>query len=62
MTAEYPAFICGDCGQSHGRRGCNPYATWHEGECDICGKLAPLTQARVFGGLKENWKEARDAR
>ena len=54
-TRWYPAAICADCGEKHGRRSCGP-ATWSLGICDICRTTAPLTQPRDFEHLREGWK------
>lgn len=54
---DYPAFICADCGQKHGRRPAG-IATWHMGICDLCGKPEMLTEPRDFGHLKSTWKDA----
>lgn len=56
---DYPAWVCHDCGEEYGRR--NPTnATWHEGECDVCGYTNAVTQPRDFGHLVDGWKDHRD--
>lgn len=57
---EYPAWICSECGEKHGRRQVNPYATWHEDTCDICGKTDLVTEPRDYGHLKDGWEQAND--
>jgi hypothetical protein len=46
---EYPAWICGDCGDQIGRR--NPVnATWSMGECGWCASVdVPVTEPRDYG-------------
>lgn len=50
----YPNWICDGCGKLHGRRPFgNPYgATYHIGECGICGMKCEVTEPRDFGHLK----------
>jgi hypothetical protein len=45
---EYPNWVCMECGLKHGRRAPG-VATWHEGECDACGRKASVTEPRDFG-------------
>lgn len=52
---EYPAWICSDCGDKHGRRPCG-MATWHNDTCDVCGAYGPCTEPRDFGHLKDTWR------
>lgn len=64
MTPEpeqrYPRFVCHPCGQRHGRRGTySRTATWHEGECGVCGAKAVVTQPRDFGHLRDSWRGCR---
>lgn len=54
---EYPAFICFDCGEKHGKRKAG-ICTMHMGECDLCGRRAMLTEPRDFGHLNEGWLDA----
>lgn len=52
-----PDWVCGFCGETYGRRECNEFATWHIGECSVCGdEDVPVTQPRDFGGLNDLWK------
>lgn len=59
----YPAWVCGKCGVHYGHRSTpNPGATWHEGECGVCGKDAEVTEPRDFGHLRGGWRiEAEEA-
>jgi hypothetical protein len=41
-------FVCDDCGTEFGNA-VPDHATWHDGECSICGEEKPVTQARDFG-------------
>ena len=54
----YPSWICDECGRLHGKRpGGNPHgATYHVGECGICGTGGvEVTEPRDFGHLREGW-------
>lgn len=42
---------CHDCGTKHGVAVAR-YSTWHDGRCDVCGKLRPVTEARNYGYFK----------
>jgi hypothetical protein len=47
MTA---AFVCTECAEkAGGKMPKNHIATWHDGKCDICHKLKPVTEPRDFG-------------
>ena len=52
---DYPSWICFSCGKRHGNRKPGDGATWHEGECGVCGKKAIVTEPRDFGHLKPDW-------
>lgn len=52
---DYPAWICGPCGERHGVRECNPVATWTPGVCECCGMEADVTEPRDYGHLKPTW-------
>ena len=54
---EYPAWVCSDCGDAHGRRECR-MATFHVGTCCICGREDMVTEPRDYGHLKDSWKAA----
>ena len=54
--SDYPAWVCGDCGDKYGRRECG-IATWHEDECGICGQTALVTEPRDFGHLNDGWQK-----
>ena len=55
---RYPTWICASCGCLHGNRP-SPHpigATWHFGECDVCGDCGvEVTEPRDFGHLREGW-------
>ena len=56
---QYPDWICYECGRLHGKRPeGNPHgATYHIGECDVCGTGGvDVTEPRDFGHLKEGWE------
>lgn len=53
---EYPSWVCYPCGERHGKRPCNPHATWHTDTCDVCSADAYVTEPRDFGHLKRTWK------
>jgi len=57
--ADYPAWICADCGERWGRRPAgNPHgATWHMGTCDICDEAKAVTEPRDYGHLREGWEK-----
>jgi hypothetical protein len=46
----YPTFICHECGMKYGRHAPG-ICTCHEGTCDVCGKVASLTEPRDYGHL-----------
>lgn len=65
MKAEYPTWICDDCGVRWGawyqagavapRLHC---ATYHYGTCNLCGtKETPVTEPRDYGHLIEGWDQ-----
>jgi hypothetical protein len=62
---EYPAWICDPCGRKLGRfyingRYVGPAmrgATYHQGQCDVCGKKAPVTEPRDYGHLISDWNQ-----
>lgn len=53
--SAYPAWICADCGDRYGKRACG-IATWHEDVCGICGRTVAVTEARDYGGLRDDWR------
>ena len=57
----YPIWICHPCGVKHGNKKCG-VATWHENTCDVCGKIAIVTEPRDFGHLKDTWIKAAESR
>lgn len=54
---EYPAWVCSDCGDAHGRRPAG-ICTFHVDVCGICGREEMVTEPRDYGHLKDSWKEA----
>lgn len=45
-----PAFVCTVCAEAAGgKMPPNHVATWHEGECEICHEIKPVTEPRDFG-------------
>jgi len=65
INVEQPDWVCDDCGVKWGnvwdgetysgpRLHC---ATYHEGECDVCHKERPVTEARDYGYLRTGWQD-----
>ena len=54
--SEYPRWICWDCGIKKGHTAPG-IATWHDGECGVCGRFLTVTEPRDFGHLKPGWEE-----
>jgi hypothetical protein len=55
---KYPTWICKTCGCLHGNRpsASQHGATWHLGECDVCGACGvEVTEPRDFGDLRKGW-------
>jgi hypothetical protein len=58
-----PDWVCHDCGQKWGAwwegpvyTGPSPHcATFHEGNCNVCGEVKVVTEARDFGYLRQGW-------
>lgn len=48
MSAEYPVWVCLECGKKHGRR-VPEVACWHIDLCDVCGQEKECTEPRDFG-------------
>ena len=46
---KYPSRVCQSCGDKASGTRVNLIATWHEGKCDVCGKIKPVTEPRDFG-------------
>jgi hypothetical protein len=59
---NYPDWICYTCGETHGRRGVNPHASWHPDKCGVCGESVYVTEPRDFGHLNDGWQKAVEAR
>jgi methionyl-tRNA synthetase len=61
---NYPTWICDPCGRRLGRfyidgRWVGPakhVATHHDGQCDVCGKAAAVTEPRDHGHLVSDWE------
>ena len=61
----YPQWVCAECGRRYSRRirtgsnfsVCNEYATWHHGECGVCGQSENVTEPRDFGHLTDDWEQ-----
>jgi len=54
---EYPAWIFIQCGIEYGRNSSSGFATYHLGECNICGRReVPVTEPRDYGHLKPEWQ------
>lgn len=62
---QYPTWICDDCGVRWGhwyqpqtvapKSHC---ATYHYGDCDVCGaKHTPVTEPRDYGHLIAGWDQ-----
>ena len=46
---HYPAWICRDCGERHGRMPTGHISTWHRGTCGWCGEDRDVTEPRDYG-------------
>ncbi len=51
---DYPTWICTECGFKYAdpsklRDPDKVVATWHTGECDVCGETCAVTEPRDFG-------------
>jgi hypothetical protein len=57
MKAEYPTWVCLDCGLKYGWHDAG-VATWHEDTCGICGRVTGVTEPRDFGHLRPGWEDA----
>lgn len=54
---KQPNYICSDCAEAkNGKWPEGHLATWHEGDCDICGEKKGLASVRdwIFPGDKKN--------
>lgn len=61
LNGSAPHFVCASCGDMYGRKECSDFATWHVGECGVCGdEQVPVTKSHDFGGLYDTWKEGRE--
>ena len=46
-------WVCGECGCAYGRSAVGHFSTWHNGECDVCGKQIAVTQTRDYNYLRK---------
>jgi len=46
---HYPAFVCYDCAIAAGGKLLHENATYHEGNCGVCGKMRSITEPRDYG-------------
>lgn len=53
-----PQWICATCGERYGQSS-DDAMTWHNGGCDVCGKVRGVTAAEHFGTLNLDWKNER---
>ena len=44
----YPQWVCQNCGITASDGRARDMSTWHKGECEVCGKIKPVTEARYF--------------
>ena len=49
VSDDYPAWICADCGERHGRMSAGHISTWHRGTCGWCGEENDVTEPRDYG-------------
>ena len=50
----YPDWVCQECGETYGRGMPEGHiATWHDGECGICGNYTTVTEPRDYRHLKQ---------
>jgi hypothetical protein len=46
--AEYPSWVCFDCGKKASGGKSFGLSCWHNGTCGVCGDEKPVTQPRDF--------------
>jgi hypothetical protein len=46
---EYPSLVCSDCCTKVGAELLRETATWHTGDCEVCGITQWVTEPRDFG-------------
>ena len=56
-SPDYPAWICSECGNKHGRWPEGHLATWHHGEWGWCGEDRMVTEPRDYRWPKWPVKE-----
>lgn len=52
MNKPYPEWVCRECGLSaSGKKadGALLVSTFHQGKCDVCGKIIAVTEPRNYG-------------
>lgn len=59
LKAKDIQWVCQTCGIQFGRGFKNgkkqaTVSTWHEGECDICGRVKAVTESRDFGYMDQH--------
>ena len=62
-TSDQPEWVCDDCGAKFGKwwvdgnyvGPSSHCATYHAGECDVCGQVRSVTEPRDFGYLRSGW-------
>lgn len=56
LKAGEIAWVCEQCGKlfGNGRPKYITVSTWHQGECDICGKEKAITEPRDFGHMNQH--------
>lgn len=60
IANEQPTWICHKCGIKYGRVTYeNHPSTWHSDTCDVCGKIAAVTEPRDYGYLVSGWQQER---
>lgn len=48
MTKPYPKWCCMDCGIKYGKKTTEGVATFHLGECGVCGEMKSVTEPRDY--------------
>ena len=56
IAADYPAWVCRDCGKLYGKHPPAAQSTWHPSACGVCGLPEMVTEPRDFGHLKDGWQ------
>ena len=45
----YPSWVCYDCAMGAGGRDDGSDCTFHQGQCDVCGRERMVTEPRDYG-------------